>query len=57
MDIEAIGGDLDNKYKSLYEESVNPFNIFNRKEKDARYAQQNAADKATLIGECLCDCM
>jgi homeobox protein cut-like len=36
------------KYKNLYEDSVNPFTIFNRKEKQERYKGLNTAEKVTL---------
>jgi len=48
-DIEATG-ELENRYGSLYEESVNPFNVFNKKEKDIQYSKLSPADKVTLLG-------
>eukprot|EP01090_Pellita_catalonica_P020016 TRINITY_DN6971_c0_g3_i1.p1 TRINITY_DN6971_c0_g3~~TRINITY_DN6971_c0_g3_i1.p1 ORF type:complete len:323 (-),score=70.04 TRINITY_DN6971_c0_g3_i1:156-1028(-) len=36
------------KYKKLYENSVNPFNDFNKKVKYERYKHLNAAEKVTL---------
>jgi len=46
QDLEA--GVVENKYKPLYEESVNPFADFNRRERHSRYKQLNAADRVTL---------
>merc|ERR1712173_74735 len=45
-DLEA--GVVENKNKPLYEESVNPFSDFNRRERHSRYKQLNAADRVTL---------
>merc|ERR1712137_788028 len=45
-DLES--GRVEGKYKKLYEESVNPFVEFNRKERYSRYNQLNAAEKVTL---------
>eukprot|EP01104_Vermistella_antarctica_P012143 TRINITY_DN3467_c0_g2_i1.p1 TRINITY_DN3467_c0_g2~~TRINITY_DN3467_c0_g2_i1.p1 ORF type:complete len:705 (+),score=238.54 TRINITY_DN3467_c0_g2_i1:573-2687(+) len=39
---------VDRKYKSMYEDSVNPFVLFNRKIKSERYRSLNAAEKVTL---------
>lgn len=39
---------MESKYKKLYEESVNPFVAFNRKERYSRYNQLSAAEKVTL---------
>jgi len=39
---------LEEKYSKLYEDSVNPFVIFNRKEKYRRYKELNAAEKVIL---------
>jgi homeobox protein cut-like len=36
------------KYKNLYEDSVDPFTLFNRKEKQERYKGLNTAEKVTL---------
>lgn len=36
------------KYRNLYEDSVNPFTLFNRKEKQERYKGLNTAEKVTL---------
>jgi len=49
VDLEASKIDeLENKYSKLYEDSVNPFVIFNRKEKYRRYKELNAAEKVIL---------
>jgi len=40
--------ELDTKYSKLYEDSVNPFLIFNRKEKYRRYKELNPAEKVIL---------
>jgi len=40
--------DLELKYKKLYEESVNPFLVFNKKEKYERYKELNTAEKFTF---------
>merc|ERR1712130_8124 len=45
-DLES--GVVEDKYKPLYEESVNPFSDFNRRERHSRYKQLNAADRVTL---------
>jgi len=49
-DVEANKKDdeLDSKYSKLYEDSVNPFLIFNRKEKYRRYKELNPAEKVIL---------
>mmetsp|Transcript_14221 Transcript_14221/g.19818 ORF Transcript_14221/g.19818 Transcript_14221/m.19818 type:complete len:656 (-) Transcript_14221:1343-3310(-) len=49
-DIEAnrTDTDLENKYSQLYEDTVNPFVIFNRKERYQRYKDLNAAEKVIL---------
>jgi len=48
IDIEAFEGELDVRYKKLYEDTVNPFTLFNKKEKDKQYNKLNAADRMTL---------
>jgi len=48
FDIEAFDGELDVRYKKLYEDTVNPFTLFNKKEKDKQYNKLNAADRMTL---------
>lgn len=40
--------EIEEKYSKLYEESVNPFVIFNRKEKYRRYKELNPAEKVIL---------
>ncbi|PRP81469.1 hypothetical protein PROFUN_10999 [Planoprotostelium fungivorum] len=50
IDIEAGKTDLDAKYSPLYEDSVNPFTLFNRKEKYQRYKDLNPAEKVILNG-------
>ena len=40
--------EIDTKYSKLYEETVNPFVIFNRKERYRRYNELSAADKVIL---------
>jgi hypothetical protein len=40
--------DVEHKYKSLYEEKLNPFNAFARQERNARFSQLNLADKVTF---------
>lgn len=48
-DLESNRNDqLEEKYSKLYEDSVNPFVIFNRKEKYRRYKELNAAEKVIL---------
>lgn len=41
-------GDVENKYKSLYEEKMNPFVQFNRMESQQRYTNLNTVDKILL---------
>jgi len=51
VDLESNKGEVDEvdmKYSKLYEDSVNPFVIFNRKEKYQRYKELNAAEKVIL---------
>jgi len=40
--------ELEAKYSSLYEDTVNPFVIFNRKERYKRYKELSAAEKVVL---------
>ena len=42
--------DVDEKYKDLYEDEVNPFAVFNRNERSRRVDNLGAIDKATLFG-------
>jgi len=49
IDLEARKDDvIEQKYSELYEESVNPFAVFNRKEKYRRYKELNPAEKVVL---------
>lgn len=41
-------GSVEQKYRSAYEESVNPFVLFHRKEKLDRFQQLNTAERVTL---------
>jgi len=51
VDIESGHPDeLESRYSKLYEETVNPFVIFNRKEKYRRYKELNTAEKVVLNG-------
>ncbi|KAJ1921081.1 hypothetical protein H4219_000939 [Mycoemilia scoparia] len=46
------GPDMDstsNKYKDMYEESLNPFHRFHRREAAQRYRSMNVLDRATLM--------
>eukprot|EP01087_Luapelamoeba_hula_P011731 TRINITY_DN3228_c0_g1_i1.p1 TRINITY_DN3228_c0_g1~~TRINITY_DN3228_c0_g1_i1.p1 ORF type:complete len:654 (+),score=154.40 TRINITY_DN3228_c0_g1_i1:86-2047(+) len=48
-DVErGLDSEIENRYKGMYEESVNPFVLFNRKEKQARYTALSTAEKVTL---------
>lgn len=49
-DLERVSGDepYEAKYRKMYEDSVNPFLLFNRREKHERYKELNAAEKVTL---------
>uniref|UniRef100_A0A6B2L017 CASP C-terminal domain-containing protein n=1 Tax=Arcella intermedia TaxID=1963864 RepID=A0A6B2L017_9EUKA len=40
--------DVENRYKEMYEETVNPFVVFNRKVKNDRYNNLNPAEKLIL---------
>lgn len=42
------GGDVEAKYKSMYEEKMNPFVQFNRMESQQRYTNLNTVDKILL---------
>jgi len=48
VDVEAQVGNVEQKYSEMYEESVNPFAVFNRKEKYKRYKNLNPAEKVIL---------
>ncbi|KAF1327147.1 Casp-like protein, partial [Globisporangium splendens] len=44
----GAGGDVEAKYKSLYEEKMNPFVQFNNLERQQRYTNLNTVDKILL---------
>jgi homeobox protein cut-like len=43
-------GDLEQKYGSMYEETVNPFAVFSRKERYQRYKDLGMAERVMLRG-------
>lgn len=45
-DLES--GDVESKYKKMYEEDINPFAAFSKKERDQRYKELGLRDKITL---------
>ncbi|CAA7400853.1 unnamed protein product [Spirodela intermedia] len=48
-DLEAGStSDFESKYKKIYEEDINPFAAFSKKEKDQRYKDLGLRDKITL---------
>lgn len=48
-DLEAgFGSDVETKYRKIYEEDINPFTAFSKKEKDRRYKELGLRDKITL---------
>ncbi|XP_011620336.1 protein CASP isoform X2 [Amborella trichopoda] len=48
-DIESgFGSDVESKYKKLYEDDINPFAAFSKKEKEQRYKELGIRDKITL---------
>jgi homeobox protein cut-like len=48
-DLESgTGADVENKYKKIYEDDINPFTAFSKKEKDRRYKELGIRDKITL---------
>ncbi|KAI4998385.1 hypothetical protein ZWY2020_053727 [Hordeum vulgare] len=47
-DIESGSSDVETKYKKMYEDDINPFAAFSRKEKDQRYKELGIRDKITL---------
>eukprot|EP00249_Psilotum_nudum_P010732 c22726_g1_i1 orf=256-2385(+) len=48
-DLEAgFGSDVETKYKKIYEDDINPFTAFSRKEKEQRYKELSLRDKITL---------
>uniref|UniRef100_A0A9I9E6N7 CASP C-terminal domain-containing protein n=1 Tax=Cucumis melo TaxID=3656 RepID=A0A9I9E6N7_CUCME len=40
--------DVESKYKKIYEDDINPFAAFSRKEKDQRYKELGFRDRITL---------
>lgn len=50
-DLESgMGGDVESKYKKMYEDDINPFTAFSKKEKERRYKELGLRDKITLTG-------
>lgn len=49
-DVESAKDEVEERYSRLYEESNNPFVLFNRKEQYRRYKQLNPAEKVVLRG-------
>ncbi|GAQ87720.1 Transcription factor/CCAAT displacement protein CDP1 [Klebsormidium nitens] len=47
VDLEA-GADVEGRYKKLYEENIDPFKEFSRKERDQRYKELGLRDKIAL---------
>ncbi|KAI0495121.1 hypothetical protein KFK09_025268 [Dendrobium nobile] len=48
-DIESgFGSDVESKYKKMYEDDINPFAAFSKKERDQRYRELGIRDKITL---------
>ncbi|CAM6089630.1 unnamed protein product [Calypogeia fissa] len=48
-DVEAgVSGDFESKYKKIYEDDINPFTQFSKKEKERRYKELGIRDKITL---------
>ncbi|MCO5583113.1 hypothetical protein L7F22_037021 [Adiantum nelumboides] len=48
-DLEAgFGSDVETKYRKIYEEDMNPFTAFSKKEKERRYKELGLRDKITL---------
>eukprot|EP00252_Welwitschia_mirabilis_P002877 TRINITY_DN12898_c0_g1_i1.p1 TRINITY_DN12898_c0_g1~~TRINITY_DN12898_c0_g1_i1.p1 ORF type:complete len:699 (+),score=193.82 TRINITY_DN12898_c0_g1_i1:213-2309(+) len=48
-DIESgFGSDIESKYKKIYEDDINPFAAFSKKEKERRYKELGLRDKITL---------
>ncbi|KAK9091184.1 hypothetical protein Sjap_024361 [Stephania japonica] len=48
-DIESgFSSDVESKYKKMYEDDINPFAAFSRKERDQRYKELGIRDKITL---------
>lgn len=44
----GMGGDVESKYKKMYEDDINPFTAFSKKEKERRYKELGLRDKITL---------
>lgn len=48
-DIESgFSSDVESKYKKIYEDDINPFAAFSKKERDQRYKELGIRDKITL---------
>ncbi|KAL2900744.1 Protein CASP [Bienertia sinuspersici] len=48
-DLESgLNSDVESKYKKIYEEDINPFAAFSKKERDQRYKELGIRDKITL---------
>lgn len=48
-DLESgFSSDVESKYKKMYEDDINPFVAFSRKERDQRYKELGLRDKITL---------
>ncbi|XP_072992174.1 protein CASP [Typha latifolia] len=48
-DIESgFSSDVESKYKKMYEDDINPFAAFSKKERDQRYKELGLRDKITL---------
>ncbi|MQM05482.1 hypothetical protein Taro_038293 [Colocasia esculenta] len=48
-DVETgFSSDVESKYKKIYEEDINPFAAFSKKERDQRYKELGLRDKITL---------
>ncbi|XP_028060112.1 protein CASP-like [Camellia sinensis] len=48
-DLESgFGSDVESKYKKIYEDDINPFAAFSKKERDQRYKELGLRDKITL---------
>ncbi|XP_042445944.1 protein CASP-like isoform X1 [Zingiber officinale] len=47
-DIETGNSDVESKYKKMYEDDINPFAAFSKKERDQRYKELGLRDKITL---------
>ncbi|CAK9147775.1 unnamed protein product [Ilex paraguariensis] len=48
-DLESgFSSDVESKYKKIYEDDINPFTAFSKKERDQRYKELGLRDKITL---------